>query len=131
MTPGRAGVLVLGRDHIGHIVKMQFFFSFCLHWGMDQTLRLSILMMAKEESTKIVKFMTHGTGFLMLGHEHISNSTVNMQYLLLYQYIAHYVLLYLGIISLLSYAIAEFYLFYDGAVDLQMSALLTRSQCSL
>ena len=34
MTPG-AGAFVLGH---GHIVKMQYFFSFsCLHLGMDQT----------------------------------------------------------------------------------------------
>ena len=79
MTPGRAGVLVLGRDHIGHIVKMQFFFSFCLHWGMDQTLRLSILMMAKEESTKIVKFMTPGAGVLVLWRGHVSHK-VKMHY---------------------------------------------------
>ena len=30
---------------------------------------------------------------------------------------------------LLSYAIVEFYLFYDGAVEMQIWALLKRSQC--
>ena len=30
---------------------------------------------------------------------------------------------------LLSYAIVEFYLLYDGAVDMQIRSLLTRSQC--
>ena len=33
MTLG-AGVLVSGR---GHIMKMQYYFSSCLHGGMDQT----------------------------------------------------------------------------------------------
>ena len=36
MSP-RAGVLVLGSDNISRIVKMQYFFFFFLHWGVDQT----------------------------------------------------------------------------------------------
>ena len=32
---------------------------------------------------------------------------------------------------LLSYTTVDFYLFYDGAVDIQIWALLTRSQCTL
>ena len=32
---------------------------------------------------------------------------------------------------LLSYAIVDFYLLYDGAVDMQIRALLTRSQCKV
>ena len=45
-------------------------------------------MMTKEESTKIVNFMTPGTGVLVLGRGHISD-IVKMYYLLLYQYTAH------------------------------------------
>ena len=41
----------------------------------------------------------------------------------LYQYTAHWLLLY-GIIMLLSYAIGDFYFFYDGAVDMQIWALI-------
>ena len=32
---------------------------------------------------------------------------------------------------LLSYASVDFYLFYDGAFDMQIWALLTRSQCRI
>ena len=32
---------------------------------------------------------------------------------------------------LLSYTMADFHLFYDGAVDIQILALLTRSQCKV
>ena len=32
---------------------------------------------------------------------------------------------------LLSYSIADFYLLYDGAVDMPIWALLTRSQCKV
>ena len=53
---------------------------------------------------------------------------VNMHYFLFYRNIAHWLLLYSGIIMLLSFAIVEFYLFYNGEVDIQIWALLTRSQ---
>ena len=45
-----ARVLVLGH---GHRVKMKYFFSSsCLHWGMDQTIMCTcIVMMTKEGST--------------------------------------------------------------------------------
>ena len=59
MTPG-AGVLVPGRGHISHIVKMNLFLlksSFLLK-GINQTNLMYIVMMTKEESTKIVNFMT-------------------------------------------------------------------------
>ena len=73
--------------------------------------------MTKEESTKIVNFMTP--------------IIVNMHYmyLQLYQYTTHWLLLYKGIIMLLSCAIVDFYQFYDMAVDMQIWALLTKSQC--
>ena len=85
-------------------------------------------MMYKKGSTQIVHFMTPGAGILMLGHGHISH-IVNMYYLLLYQYTAHWLKLCLGIMMLLSYTMVDFHLFYDGAVDIQIWALLTRSQC--
>ena len=50
-------------------------------------------MMTNEGSSKNVNFMTPGTGVLMLGCGHI---------------------------MMLSYAIVDFYLFYDGSVDLQI-----------
>ena len=49
-------------------------------------------------------------------------------YYLLYQYTAHWLLLYKGIIILLFYAITDFHSFYDGAVGMQIWALLTRSE---
>ena len=33
-------------------------------------------MMTKEGSTKIVNFMTHGAGSLVLGHRHISHKVI-------------------------------------------------------
>ena len=64
-------------------------------------------MMIKEGSTKIINFMTPGASI---------HWGVNMHYLVLYQYTAHLLVLYKGtcIIMLLSYAIVDFYLFYDG-----------------
>ena len=65
----------------------------------------------------------------MLWFDHISSEyalsstlviVVNMHYHLLYQYTAHYLLLYLGLIMLFSYAIVDLYLFCDGAVDMQI-----------
>ena len=57
MTP-EAGVLVLGRGHISHIVKMHYFFNkpffFTLPW-IRQT--KYIAMMTKEGCTKIVNFI--------------------------------------------------------------------------
>ena len=40
-----------------------------------------------------------------------------MHYLLLHQYTAHWLLLYYGIILLLSNAIVGFYFFYDVAIE--------------
>ena len=87
-------------------------------------------MMYKKGSTQIVHFMTPGAGILMLGHGHISH-IVNMYYILLYQYTAHWLKLCLGIMMLLSYTMVDFHLFYDGAVDIQIWALLTRSRCNV
>ena len=87
-------------------------------------------MMTKEGSTKIVNFMTPGAGILMFGRGHISH-IVNMYYHLLYQYTTHWLKLCLGIMLLLSYIIADFHLYYDWTVDIQIWALLTRSQCKV
>ena len=54
-----------------------------------------------------------------------------MYYLLPYQYTAHWLLLCQGIMMLLSYTIVDFHLFYDGPVDIQIWAPLTRSQCKV
>ena len=106
MTP-RAGVLVLGH---GHIVKMQYFFSSCPHWDMDQPNEVysnimktkenckfhdpwgrgscpqvyirqtkCIVMMNKKGSAKIIYFMTHRIGVLVLKCGHISH-IVKMHY---------------------------------------------------
>ena len=85
-------------------------------------------MKTKEELIKIVNLITPGSGVLMLGRGHISH-IVKMYYPLLCQYTAHSLLLCEGIMMLLSYTMVDFHLFYDGAVDIQIWALLTRSQC--
>ena len=55
----------------------------------------------------------------MLGCGHIRHySTVNTDYLHFYQYTCTALIaIVLRILMLLPYAIVEFYLFYDGAVD--------------
>ena len=73
MTPG-AGVLVLGCGHISHIVKMQYFFKNLLLYSqayIRQT--MYIIMMTKEDSTKIVNFMAPGAGVLVQGRVYISH----------------------------------------------------------
>ena len=74
-----------------------------------------IEMMSKERSTKILNFMTHGAGVLVLGHSHISH-VVNMYYILLYQYTADY----LKVIMPLSSVIVNFYLFFYLTVDVEI-----------
>ena len=49
-----------------------------------------------------------------------------MHSLLFYQCTAHWLLLYYVIIILLFYAIADFYSFYEGAVEMQICAFMTR-----
>ena len=67
MTPG-TGVLVLGRGHIIHIVKMHYFFkNILLYSGAWFSQTKHIIMMSKEVSIKFVNFMTLGARVLVLG----------------------------------------------------------------
>ena len=60
--------LVLGRGHIGHIVKMYYFLrNMFLYSGARFRQTMCIVMMSKEGSTKKVNFMTLGTGVFVLG----------------------------------------------------------------
>ena len=87
MTP-KAGVLVLGRGHISHIVKMiisiEFFFSTPRHRS-DKLVytarndRNDARNDDQERSNKIVNFMTPRAGVLVLGHVHVSH-IVKMHY---------------------------------------------------
>ena len=62
MTPG-TGVLVLGRGHISHIVKMHYFFKNLLLYHKAKVRQTKyIVMMTKDGSTKIVNFMTPRRG---------------------------------------------------------------------
>ena len=95
-----------------------------------------MVILTKEMSTKIVNYMTPSAGVLVSRRDHIvempyffSSSRlqwglwiiiVNMHYLLLYQYTAHYFLLYLGITMLFSYTIVDFNLFYYEAAAMQI-----------
>ena len=81
--------------------------------------------MTKEGSAKIVNFMNPGAGVLVLGAREWPYKSYNKKCIifnLFYQYTAHWLLLYEGIIMLLSYAIVDFYFFYDVAVDMQIRA---------
>ena len=72
--------------------------------------------------------MTPWSGVLMLGRSHISyySEYVLSSNLSIYSTL---IAIVLGIMMLLSYTMVDFHLFYDGAVDIQIWALLTRSQC--
>ena len=80
-------------------------------------------LIIKEGSTKLVNFMTPGAGDVVLRCGLISH-IMKMHY----QYTAYWLLLYKRIIMLFFYAVVDFYFFYDVAVDMQIWALLTRSQ---
>ena len=70
ITPG-SGVLVIGHGHISHIVKMHYSFKNLLLYSQALVRQSKyIVMLTKEESTKIVSFMTPGAGVLMQGHGH-------------------------------------------------------------
>ena len=75
-----------------------------------------IIIMTKEGSTKIVNFMTPGTGALMLGRGHIVilhnlRSTLSICTTL--------IAIVLGIL-MVSSAIVDFYLFFDGPLDMKI-----------
>ena len=72
MTPG-AGVLMLGCGHKSCIVKMHYFFeNLLLYFQTKGRQTKYIVMMTKEESTKILNYMTPQAGVLVLGCGHIS-----------------------------------------------------------
>ena len=48
----RIGVLALRCGHISHIVKMQYFFSSCPHWDMDQPNEVYSNIMKTKENCK-------------------------------------------------------------------------------
>ena len=73
MTFG-AGVLALGCGHLSHIVKMHYVLKNLLLYSGAQIKQTKYLVrITKEGSTKIVNFMTPGTGVLVLGSGHISH----------------------------------------------------------
>ena len=74
--------------------------------------------MTKTWSTIIVNLMTHGSGVLMLGRNHISHYSGNALSSTLSIYSTLIAFVY-RIIILLTYVIVDFYLFYDG-VDMQI-----------
>ena len=69
MTPG-AGVLLLGRGHIIHIVKMHQFFNESFSLLSKALIRhtkyihLHIVMITKEGCTKIVNFICHHSEYV-------------------------------------------------------------------
>ena len=84
--------------------------------------------MTKEGSTKMVNFITIGAGGLVLGRGYISHYSKYALSSTLSIYITLIAIVFRNIM-LLSYATVDFNLFYDGTVDMQIWALLTRSQC--
>ena len=75
MTPA-AGVLVLGRGHISHIVKLHYSFKHFLLYS-QALIRQSkyVVMMTKEGSTEIINIMTPGAEFIQM-----SRTTLNIAF---------------------------------------------------
>ena len=122
------GALVSGR---GDIVKMQYFFFSCLHRGMDQ---INKVYSNNDQGRVYQNCKFHdpqGWGSYARAWSYKSLQWICIINLLPYQYTAHYLLLHYGTVMVFSYAIVDLYIFYDGAVDVQILALLTRSHCSL
>ena len=67
------GVRVMRCGHISYIVKTHYFFFKTTFFSTLRHKTEGIVMMSKEGSTKIVNFMTPGTGVLVLGRGHISH----------------------------------------------------------
>ena len=73
MTP-KAGVLVVGRGHLSHIVKMHYFSKNRLLYSLAQIRHTRcIVMIAKEGSSRIVNFMIRMAGVFVLGRGRISH----------------------------------------------------------
>ena len=68
MTPW-IWVVLLRCGHIGHLVKLHFFFSSCKHWGMDQT--NFYMVMKTKEGLKNYKFYEPRGRGSSAGHEPI------------------------------------------------------------
>ena len=66
LTPG-VGVLAQWSGHISHMVKMHYLFKNLLFTQASIKQTVSIVMMTKEESTKIVNVMAQGQGFFCWG----------------------------------------------------------------
>ena len=66
-----AGDIMLGRGHIGHIVKMHLFFEHLILCSLAYIKQHKFIVKLKDGSTKIVNILTTVTRALMLGHNGI------------------------------------------------------------
>ena len=80
-------------------------------------------MLTKGGSTKIVNLMNPGAGVLMLGRGHTSHYIVKMYYI--------YITLFAFVLRDYDAAFQYHHLCYDGVVNIQIWAPLTRSQCKV
>ena len=77
-----AGVFLLGPGNISHILKTHYFFENLIFFNQAQIKKTeSILMMTKEESTKIVNLISLGAGVMCRGV--VMQSTCNILFLFL------------------------------------------------
>ena len=97
----------------GHIMKNNTIYFIIFLSTLGTWIRLKYVVMMTMQG--LLNFMTHRAGVLLLGRDHMSH-------LLLYQYTAHYLLLFLRIIMLFSYAIVDF-------IYSVMGGGLSRSKC--
>ena len=118
MTPG-AGVLVLGPGHIIHIVKMYHFSknNVCLFSRELIRQTKNIIMMTKEECTKIVNFICHYCEYML-------SSCLSIYFTLIANVLKDYAAAFL-------FNCWFVFIIIMGAVDMELCAPLTRNQCKV
>ena len=131
MTPG-LGVLVLGRGHTSHLVKMHYFFKNLLLFTqvlIRQTEDIVMITMEALGSSKIVNFMTPGAGVFVLGPHpykiYSKNAIFSFFCTLRYEsdisiYNTLITTVLLGYNSTFFFHYHLFYLFYDWPVNMQI-----------
>ena len=114
---------MLRHSHISDRVEMHYFFKSLLQSLLQGMVQTNYLVPSNEDQGRVYQYCqfhdSRGRGSYAKAWS-MKVMTVNVHYLPLYQHTAHCLQLYLGILMLLSYAIVEFYSFYDGAIVMQI-----------
>ena len=115
-----ARVLVLGHGHTSHLMKIHYFFLKCSFILRITSMNQTNLSYSKDDQGKVYQTSKFHDPRGKVSCARAWSYKSDMQYHLLYRYAGHYFLLYYRIIMLLYSAIVNFYLFYEGAVHVQV-----------